>query len=76
MADAGQHGCALFNLPFYALAHLDECESCTTDFLRAARAEITRHRPALAETFCSFGQFLNRADLVAQKQDRDAEEHQ
>ena len=55
VADAGQHRGALLDLPLDALAHLDEGEAGAPHLLGAARAEIARHRPALAETFGGFG---------------------
>ena len=67
VADAGQHGRALLDLPLDALAHLDEGEAGAAHFLRAARLEIARHRPPLAEALGGLRQLQDRADLVAQE---------
>ena len=76
MTDAGQHGGALFDLTLDALAHLDKGEAGAAYFLRAARAEIARHRSALAEALGGFGKGQDRPYLVAQERDGDHQQHQ
>ena len=69
MAHAGQHGCALFDLAFYAFPHLEESKSCLSYLGCTPNPEILRHCVALAETVCCRGQLLNGPYLVSQKQD-------
>ena len=76
MADAGEHRRALLDLALDALAHQDEGLAGAAHLVGPARAEIGRHRPALAEAFGSFGKLQDRADLVAQEGDGDGEQHQ
>ena len=45
------------------------------DLARAARTEV-RHFPSFAETFGGIGEPQDRADLVAQEQHRDGDQHQ
>src|SRR5690606_2092080 len=70
VADSGQHRRALFDLAFYALAHLHEGYACPAALLRASRAEI-RHGAPLAAVFRSLRERQDRLDLVAQERHRD-----
>ena len=61
VADAGQHGRALLDLPLDALAHLDEGVAGAAHLLGAARLEVARHRPALAEALGGLGELSGSA---------------
>ena len=58
-----------FDAPF----HFDEGVAGLADLARAMRAEI--EIAALAEILGGAGEAQDRADLVAQEQDRDSEQH-
>src|SRR5690606_3565948 len=75
VADARQHLGPLLDLALDTLAHLDEGEARAPDLLGAARLEIGRRGPSLAETFSGVGQVENRPDLVAKEGDRYQEQH-
>ncbi len=74
MADAGEHGGALVDLALDALAHLVEGDRRLAHLAGAARGEIG-HGAALAEIVDGGGQSEDRADLVAQEDDGDGEQH-
>src|SRR5690606_4438380 len=74
VADAGEHGGALLDLPLDALAHLDEGKARPPNLLRAPRPEIRRHRATLAEAFRRLGELEDRLDLVTQEGNGDHQE--
>jgi hypothetical protein len=67
---------ALLDLALDALAHLDEGRAGPAHLVGAARPEIARHRPPLAEAFRRLRQMQDRSDLVAQEGDGDGDEHE
>ena len=71
----GQHGGALLHGALDAALHLDEGGGGAPHLARAARTEV-RHLAALAEALGGVGEPQDRADLVAQEQDGDGEQHQ
>ena len=74
VTDAGQHGRALLHVRSDAVAHLEEGGGRLAHLARTARAEIVRHGASLAEGVGGFGESQDRADLIAQEQDRDGEQ--
>ena len=72
--DAGEHGGALLHRALDAGLHLDEGLRRAAHLERAARTEV-RHLAALAEALGGVGEPQDRADLVAQEQDRDDQQH-
>ena len=75
VADARQHGGALLDVMADAVAHLQERLRGLAHLARAARAEVGRHGPALAEGVGRLGQPQDGPDLVAQEQDGDRQQH-
>ena len=59
-----------------AVAHLDEGLRRLPHLAGAARAEIGRRRPPLAQALGGLGQTQDRLDLVAQEQDGHGEQHE
>ena len=74
VADAGQHGRALLDVVADAVAHLQERLRRLPHLARAARPEVGRNGPALAEGVGRLGKPQHGADLVAQEQDRDGQQ--
>ena len=74
VADAVQHRRALLARAFDAPLHLDEGVAGLTHLARAARLELDV--AALAEIFRGAAEPQDRADLVAQEQDRHRDQHQ
>src|SRR5690606_15227121 len=74
VADAREHGGALFDLAFYAIAHFDKGMRGTAYFRGALRPEA-RRIAAHPEAFRRFGQPLDRPDLVSQEENGDGNEH-
>ncbi len=72
--DASQHRGALLDGALDAGLHLDEGGRRAPHLARAARTEV-RHFAALAEALGGVGEAQDRPDLVAQKGDRDSEQH-
>ena len=71
--DAGQHGGALLHRALHSPFHLHEGVRGAPHLARAARAEV-RHLAPLAEALGRIRERQDRSDLVAQEQDRDAEQ--
>ncbi len=74
VADAVQHRRALLDGALDAPLHLDEGVAGLAHLAGAARPELDL--AALAEALGRLGEAQDRADLVAQEQDRDAEQHE
>ena len=75
VGDAGQHGGALLDGALDPALHLDEGLRRPPYLARAARPEV-RDLAAFAEAFRGVGQPQDRADLIAQEQHRDRDQHQ
>src|SRR5665648_1023390 len=63
-------------MPFDAVAHLDEGMRRLAHLARAARLEVGRWWPSLAEALGGKGKAQDGLDLIAQEQDRHGEEHE
>ena len=74
VADAGEHGGALLDLPLDPPLHLYEGQRGLAHLARAARPEGI-DRPALAELLGGIGELQDRLDLVAQEEERDCDQH-
>ena len=74
VADAGEHGGALVDLALDALLHVVEGDGRLAHLAGAARRKAG-HRAALAEGVDRRRQAQDRADLVAQEDDGDGEQH-
>jgi len=75
VADAGEHGGALLDLAFDAPLHDGEGLAGAAHLARPGRLEVA-DGAALAEALGGVGEALDRADLIAQEEDGDGQQHE